>query len=139
MNRSSWSAWIALAVLAPLQRARSEEGSRPVVIRGCSMLDVAGGKLLADRTVVLEGGKVRAIGTPEDPVELMSSTIRSARTWPPSGPTWNPAYGAGTVTSAEAAPWALGDLEGQTKPTGESSTEGVLRGAGCSLTHRAVR
>jgi hypothetical protein len=80
MNRSSWSAWIALAVLAPLQRARSEEGSRPVVIRGCSMLDVAGGKLLADRTVVLEGGKVRAIGTPENPVETPSgATVIAAK------------------------------------------------------------
>jgi hypothetical protein len=69
----------------------------------------------------------------------MSSTVQSARTWPPSGPTWNPAYGAGTVTSAQAAPRALADLEGQTKPTGDSSTEGVLRGAGCSRTHGAVR
>ena len=40
-----------------------------MVIRGCSVLDVAGGKMLADRTVVLDGGKIRAIGTPEDPVE----------------------------------------------------------------------
>ena len=69
MNRSSWSVLIALAVLAPLQPARSEERPRPVVIRGCSVLDVAGAKMLADRTVVLDGGKIRAIGTADDPVE----------------------------------------------------------------------
>jgi hypothetical protein len=69
----------------------------------------------------------------------MSSTVRSARTWSPSGPTWNPAYGAGTATSVQAAPRALGDLEGKTKPKGESSAEGVLRGAGCSRSHGAVR
>ena len=69
MNRSTWSALIALASVAPLPWARSEERPRPLVIRGCSVLDVAGGKMLADRTVVLDGGKIRAIGTPEDPVE----------------------------------------------------------------------
>ena len=69
MNRSSWFALIALAVLALLQRARSEELPGPVVIRDCSVLDVAGRKMLADQTVVLDGGKVRAIGTLEAPVE----------------------------------------------------------------------
>jgi imidazolonepropionase-like amidohydrolase len=69
VNRSTWSALIVLASVAPLPWARSEERPRPLVIHGCSVLDVAGGKMLADRTVVLEGGKVRAIGTPEDPVE----------------------------------------------------------------------
>jgi hypothetical protein len=69
MNRPSWSVLIALAFLAPLQRARSEERPRPVVIRDCSVLDVAAGKMLADRTVVLDGGTVRAIGTFENPVE----------------------------------------------------------------------
>jgi hypothetical protein len=61
---------IALFVLGAVQRARSEESPRPVVIRGCSVLDVAGGKMLSGRTVVLAGGKVRAIGTPEHPVEM---------------------------------------------------------------------
>jgi hypothetical protein len=61
---------IALFILGAGQRARSEESPRPVVIRGCSVLDVAGGKMLSGRTVVLAGGKIRAIGTPEHPVEM---------------------------------------------------------------------
>jgi len=73
MNRSSWSAWIALAVLAPLPGTKAEERPRPVVIRGCSVLDVASGTMLADRTVVLEEGKVRAIGTPEIGVDTRFS------------------------------------------------------------------
>jgi hypothetical protein len=77
MKLMSCSAVVALAALAPLQRARSEETPRPVVIRGCSVLDVGGGKILADRTVVLDGGKIRAIGTLENPVETppASTTI----------------------------------------------------------------
>jgi imidazolonepropionase-like amidohydrolase len=40
-----------------------------VVIRGCSVLDVAGGRMIAGRTVVLEGGKIQAVATLGDPVE----------------------------------------------------------------------
>jgi len=80
MNRSSWSAWIALAVLAPLPGTKAEERPRPVVIRGCSVLDVASGTMLADRTVVLDGGKVRAIGTPEIGVDTPTgATIIAAK------------------------------------------------------------
>lgn len=58
-----------LVAIGAIPTARSEEPPRPVVIRGCSLLDVAGGKMLEDRTVVLVGGKIQAIGTPELPVE----------------------------------------------------------------------
>src|SRR5262245_13113151 len=47
VNRSAWSALIALALLAPLPWARSGERARPLVIRGCSVLDVTAGIMLA--------------------------------------------------------------------------------------------
>jgi hypothetical protein len=49
--------------------ARSEERRGTVVIRGCSVLDVAEGKLLANRTVILAAGKLLEVGTPEVPVD----------------------------------------------------------------------
>lgn len=44
------------------------EGSRPVVIRNCAVLDVARGVMLPEQTVVLQGGKIRAVG-PREAVE----------------------------------------------------------------------
>jgi hypothetical protein len=70
MNRFSLLLLIVLAASTPLPRARSQASPRPVVIRGCSVLDVAGGKMLADRTVVLDGGRIRAVGAPGAPVEM---------------------------------------------------------------------
>ena len=69
MKRLSWPALIALAALAPHRDARSQASPRPVVIRGCSVLDVAGGRMIAGRTVVLDGGKIPAVAAPGDPVE----------------------------------------------------------------------
>src|SRR5215469_1130777 len=69
MKRLSWPALIALAALAPHPEARSQAGPSPVVIRGCSVLDVAGGRMIAGRTVVLDGGKIHAVAAPGDPVE----------------------------------------------------------------------
>ena len=69
MKRLSWPALIALAALAPHREARSQAAPRPVVIRGCSVLDVAGGRMIAGRTVVLDGGKIHAVAAPGDPVE----------------------------------------------------------------------
>jgi imidazolonepropionase-like amidohydrolase len=69
MKRLSWPALVALAALAPHREARSQAAPRPVVIRGCSVLDVAGGRMIAGRTVVLDGGKIRAVAAPGDPVE----------------------------------------------------------------------
>src|SRR5262245_55111186 len=69
MKRLSWPALIALAALAPHREARSQAAPRPVVIRGCSVLDVAGGRMIAGRTVVLEGGKIHAVAAPGEPVE----------------------------------------------------------------------
>ena len=42
---------IAIAVTPP-----PEASPRPVVIRGCSVLDAAAGEMLADRTVVFDVG-----------------------------------------------------------------------------------
>ena len=75
---TSWSALMVLAFLGPLPRASSETVPGPVVIRGCSILDVTGGRMLANRTVVLEAGKIRAIGTPENPVETPSNATTIA-------------------------------------------------------------
>src|SRR5690349_24939206 len=69
MKRLLWLVLIALAAVAPLPQAWSRASPRPVVIRGCSVLDVAAGEMRADRTVVLDGGKIRAVGAPGDPVE----------------------------------------------------------------------
>src|SRR6185437_1747692 len=69
MKRLAWPALIALAALAPHREARSQAGPSPVVIRGCSVLDVAGGRMIAGRTVVLDGGKIQAVAAPGDPVE----------------------------------------------------------------------
>jgi hypothetical protein len=69
MKRLSWPALIALVALAPQREARSQPGPRPVVIRGCSVLDVAGGRMIASRTVVLDGGKIQAVAAPGDHVE----------------------------------------------------------------------
>jgi hypothetical protein len=48
----------------------SAEVPRPVVIRDCSVLDVAAGVMQAGRTVVIAGGKIQAIGTADQPVEV---------------------------------------------------------------------
>jgi hypothetical protein len=60
---------IAAAAGAPLREACSQASPRPVVIRGCSVLDVAAGIMRADRTVVLDGGEIRAVAAPGSPVE----------------------------------------------------------------------
>jgi len=64
MNFISLLFMVAIAVKPP-----PEASPRPVVIRGCSVLDVAAGVMLADRTVVLDGGKIRAVAAPGAPVE----------------------------------------------------------------------
>src|SRR3954454_18953420 len=69
MKPFSWSVLIALAAAAPPSQARSQASPRPVVIRGCSVLDVAGGTMLASRTVVLDEGKIRDVGAPGASVE----------------------------------------------------------------------
>ncbi|MDG3005436.1 amidohydrolase family protein [Paludisphaera mucosa] len=61
-------AFVALG-LALVGRTWAAEGPGPVVVRDCSVLDVAKGMMLPRRTVVLAGGLIRAIGTPEAPVE----------------------------------------------------------------------
>jgi hypothetical protein len=78
MKILSSSAVIALSVLSPFSQAEAAERPRPVVIRGCAVLDVARGEMLADQTVVLEEGIIRAIGTPEHPVETPSGALTIA-------------------------------------------------------------
>jgi hypothetical protein len=78
MKFSSWSLSIALAVLASVEWAQSAERPGPMVIRGCSVLDVAAGKMLTDRTVVLDAGKIHAIGTPESPVQTPPEALTIA-------------------------------------------------------------
>jgi imidazolonepropionase-like amidohydrolase len=56
-------------------RAGSAEAPGPLVLRDCSVLDVAEGQMLAGRTVVLAEGRIRAIGTPEAPVETPPGTL----------------------------------------------------------------
>jgi hypothetical protein len=52
-----------------ITRAGAYEGPRPVIIRDCSILDVAKGAMLPGRTVLLAGGKIAAIGTRDAPIE----------------------------------------------------------------------
>ncbi|MFI5459647.1 MAG: amidohydrolase family protein [Isosphaerales bacterium] len=56
--------------LAFSAQTHSAEVPRPVVIRGCSVLDVAAGVMRPGRTVVIAGGEIRAIGTSENPVKI---------------------------------------------------------------------
>lgn len=60
---------LTLCLIVNAGRAEAAEIPRPVVIHDCSVLDVVKGKMLAGRTVVLADGKIRAVGTPEAPVE----------------------------------------------------------------------
>jgi hypothetical protein len=62
-------ATLVFAAIGPAVRAGSAEAPRPVVLRDCSVLDVAKGEMLPGRTVVLAEGKIRAIGTREAAVQ----------------------------------------------------------------------
>src|SRR6476620_7755355 len=64
-----------LAALGATGRAGAAEGPRPVVIRDCSILDVAKGTMLPGRTVVLAEGKIQSIGTREAPVESPNGAL----------------------------------------------------------------
>jgi Amidohydrolase family len=61
---------IALLVVGLVGSTRAADVPRPVVLRNCAVLDVAKGEMLPGRTVVLAGGKIHAIGTPDAPVDL---------------------------------------------------------------------
>ena len=60
---------VAALMLLLVGRAPAADVPGPVVLRNCSILDVAKGEMLPGRTVVLSEGKIRAIGTREAPVE----------------------------------------------------------------------
>ena len=66
---------MVIVLLCLHSKARADESVAPVVIQGCSVLDVAAGKMLPDRTVVLEGGKIRAVGSAEIPVATPPNAI----------------------------------------------------------------
>src|SRR5262245_14207262 len=69
MGRSCRMLLIAAGVelLSFSARAQPADRVRPVVIRGCSVLEVAAGRMQPERTVVLAGGKIQAIGTAGEP------------------------------------------------------------------------
>src|SRR5262245_16934918 len=49
-------------------------GEKPVlVIRGASVFDSVSGKMQLDRTIVIEGGRIKAIGSPDRSVTLPKS------------------------------------------------------------------
>ncbi len=50
--------------------AWSVQGAEVLVIRGATIFDSASGRLLPDRTIVVDGERIRAIGTPQDPVTV---------------------------------------------------------------------
>jgi len=56
-------------------RTQSAEVPRPLVIRGCSVLDVAAGVMRPGRTVVIADGAIRAIVTSENPVKVPSDAV----------------------------------------------------------------
>lgn len=66
---------LALCLIVNAGRVEAAEVPRPVVIRDCSVLDVAKGEMLPGRTVVLADGKIRAVGTPEAPVETPPGSL----------------------------------------------------------------
>jgi hypothetical protein len=50
----------------------SVHGAETLVIRGAAVFDAASGSLRPQRTIVIEGERIRAIGSPEDPVTVPS-------------------------------------------------------------------
>lgn len=68
MRFAAWLALLTPALSCPAPPARAGGPPRPIVIRGCSVLDIAAGRMLPDRTVVLEGGLIRAVAAPGEPV-----------------------------------------------------------------------
>src|SRR5882724_162498 len=61
--------WLAAAVwlgcVLPLRA-----GDTPIVIQGGTIFDSVAGKMLADRTILIEGTKIKAVGTPQTPLAL---------------------------------------------------------------------
>ena len=55
--------WLVFAFAAVL-------AADTVVVRGGSVLDVASGEMRPQRTILIDEGRVRAIGTPENPIEI---------------------------------------------------------------------
>ena len=55
--------WIVFAFVPPV-------GADTVVVRGGSLLDVASGEMRPARTILIDDGRIRAIGTPESPIAI---------------------------------------------------------------------
>lgn len=49
--------------------------ARSVVIRDVSVLDTASGKMLPERTIVVRGDRIDAIGTPDKPISVSDSSM----------------------------------------------------------------
>jgi hypothetical protein len=64
-----------VAGIACLPAAAQEPAGRdphqpPLVIAGVSVFDSAGGEMLPDRTVVVDGGRIVAVGTPDELIQV---------------------------------------------------------------------
>jgi hypothetical protein len=66
---------VVVLVLGLVGRGQAAEIPGPVILRNCSILDVAKGEMLPGRTVVLAGGKIQAIGTDATPVEVPAGAL----------------------------------------------------------------
>jgi imidazolonepropionase-like amidohydrolase len=49
--------------------------TRAVVIRDVSVLDIASGKILPERTIVVKGDRIDAIGTPAKPLSVLDGSV----------------------------------------------------------------
>ena len=66
--RVGWGGAVAVLLLAWLPAAAAAEPA--VVIQGASLSDAASGTMKPDRTIVLSGQKIQAVGTPEQPAAV---------------------------------------------------------------------
>jgi hypothetical protein len=70
---------LALGIAGTWVAAREPESvdvrQPPVVIAGVAVFDSLGGAMLADRTVVIEGERIVAVGTPEQPADVPEGSV----------------------------------------------------------------
>src|SRR5262249_12229358 len=61
--------------LRALGEGRDEAAGPALVIKGVSVFDTASGTMKPDRTVVISGEKIRAVGTPEQPAAVPTGAV----------------------------------------------------------------
>lgn len=71
-QNNAWGLSVALAILLIAPAVPSCVHAAGLAITNCSLFDSVSGTMLADRTVIVEGSRITAIGTPSSPVPIPS-------------------------------------------------------------------